>query len=78
MIIEDKVDYHYEVIEIVILKYPTPLSEISDCDVTNQPIIFEFSSYKNRVEPEKLNLTSYAGWFLYYDKCLRGEYQNTI
>ena len=78
VIIEDKVDYHYEVIESVVLKYPIPLSEISDCDVANQPIIFEFSLYQNRVEPEKLHLTHYAGWFPYYDKCLRGEYQNTI
>ena len=73
VIIEDKVDYHYEVIESVVLKYPIPLSEISHCDVANQPIIFEFSLYQNRVEPEKLHLTSYAGWFPYYDKYLKGN-----
>ncbi len=75
VIIEDKVDFHFEVIESVIKKYPLPLHKLQfdSCDHKNQPIHFQFSLFQNRVDKDKLNRTMYWSWYQYYSKYLRGK-----
>eukprot|EP00551_Chaetoceros_affinis_P011827 CAMPEP_0203675868 /NCGR_PEP_ID=MMETSP0090-20130426/22485_1 /ASSEMBLY_ACC=CAM_ASM_001088 /TAXON_ID=426623 /ORGANISM="Chaetoceros affinis, Strain CCMP159" /LENGTH=459 /DNA_ID=CAMNT_0050542215 /DNA_START=107 /DNA_END=1486 /DNA_ORIENTATION=+ len=72
VIIEDKVDYHFEVIESIIKRYPLPIHKFDGCDYQNQPIHFQFSLYQNRVDVDKLNQTMYWKWYQYYDKYLKG------
>jgi len=71
VIIEDKVDYHFEVIESVVKRYPLPIDDF-DCDIT-QPINFQFSLYQNRVEENKVKKTAYWEWLQYYEKYLKGR-----
>ena len=72
VIIEDKVDFHFEVIESIVKRYPLPLHKF-DCDHENQPIHVQFSLYHNRVEADQLNKTMYWTWYQYYDKYLKGK-----
>eukprot|EP00979_Chaetoceros_neogracilis_P016869 scaffold10038_cov267-Chaetoceros_neogracile.AAC.17 len=84
VIIESKYDYHHEVIESAVLRYPLPWNEFN-CSKT-KPIIYEFSLFQNRWPdmwrytwmpglplPNHLNETEFWGWKLYFERKLQGK-----
>lgn len=85
VIIENKFDYHHEVIESAVSQFPLPW-EIMNCN-SNNPIIYDFSLLQNRWSvgigggiggiPTKkanhLNETEFWGWKTYFEEHLQGK-----
>lgn len=46
VVIENKVDFHHEVLESVVLRFPLPFNEYN-CS-TSKPIIYDFALFQNR------------------------------
>lgn len=85
VIILNNVDFHYEVIESTVLRFPLPFHEFN-CSVTKFPIIYDFSLYDNRfhlkigglaspfsLKAKFLNQTEFWGWKKYFDRNLKGQ-----
>lgn len=82
VIIENPIDYHHEVIESVVNRYPLPWHKFN-CSI-NYPIIYDFSLFQNRFpnrvpfyigkKPKYLNQTEFWGWKVYFEKNL--QYRN--
>ena len=83
VIIENKVDYHHEVIESAVLRFPLPLDKFN-CSKT-KPVIYDFSLFQNRwpntigewiptiPKPNYLNETEFWGWKSYFEEKLQGK-----
>ena len=83
VIIENKGDYHHEVIESAVLRFPLPWDEFN-CSKT-KPIIYDFSLFQNRwpnmigdkiygvPKPNHLNETEFWGWKTYFEEKLQGK-----
>ena len=67
--IENKADYHYEVIESTILRYPLPWSDLN-CS-TEQPIVFDVALAETHTFAHEK-----AGWIDYFEKNLKGTLRN--
>jgi hypothetical protein len=82
VIIENPIDYHHEVIESVVNRYPLPWHKFN-CS-TKYPIIYDFSLFQNRFpdripfyigkRPKHLNQTEFWGWKTYFENNL--QYRN--
>jgi hypothetical protein len=83
VIIENPIDYHHEVIESVVNRYPLPWHKFN-CSSTKYPIIYDFSLFQNRFpdripfyigkKPKHLNQTEFWGWKNYFEQNL--QYRN--
>lgn len=84
VIIKNKVDYHHEVIESAVLRYPLPWHTFN-C-ATSLPIIYDFALYQNRFDlkisaesttlskrAKYLNETEFWGWKTYFEHNLKGK-----
>lgn len=84
VIIENPVDFHHEVLESVVLRFPLPWHTFKNCSVS-QPIIYDFSLYQNRFHlhipaasmgsgaknAKFLNQTEFFSWKKYFEKHLQ-------
>jgi hypothetical protein len=66
VLVENKPDYHYEVIESVILRYPLPWNELN-CSAS-LPVEFSIA-----VTEEGHMFNGVEGWLSYYESYLRGS-----
>ena len=82
VLVQNKVDFHHEVIESTVLRFPLPWHEFN-C-TTSKSVIYDFALYQNRfhlnVPVEKsslsrkakhLNETEFWGWKAYFEKSLQ-------
>jgi hypothetical protein len=71
--IENLKDYHYEVIESTILKYPLPWNKL-DCDTSN-PVVFDVGLVLNGQHKFSGEL---EGWMQYFHTQLQGKVVNRL
>ena len=81
MVLENAIDYHHEVIESIVRRYPLPWDSFN-CTVA-KPIIYDFALFDNRFPdripfyigkpPKFLNLTEFWGWKKYFEKNLQNK-----
>jgi len=83
VVIENNVDYHHELIESAVLRFPLPWDEFN-CSKT-KPIIYDFSLFQNRwpnkihewirtiPKPNHLNETEFWSWKTYFEENLQGK-----
>ena len=83
VVIENKVDYHHELIESAVLRFPLPWDEFN-CSRT-KPIVYDFSLFQNRwpdkihewitgiPKPNHLNETEFWTWKTYFEEQLQGK-----
>jgi hypothetical protein len=76
--VENKVDFNYEVLESLVLRFELPWHQIN-CDI-KKPITFDFALYQNMFHPNIgnlipgkknarfLNETEYWSWKRYFEK----------
>ena len=83
VVIENNVDYHHELIESAVLRFPLPWDEFN-CSKT-RPVIYDFSLFQNRwpnkihewirtiPKPNHLNETEFWSWKTYFEEKLQGK-----
>jgi hypothetical protein len=82
VIIENKVDFHHEILESIALRYPLPWEKYN-CSST-KPIMFDFALFDNRFPngmitcpekkcPKHLNETEFVGWKRYFEGHLQNK-----
>jgi hypothetical protein len=82
VIIENKVDFHHEILESIVLRYPLPW-ENYNCSST-KPVMFDFALFDNRFPngmitcpekkcPKHLNETEFVGWKRYFEGYLQNK-----
>ena len=81
VLVENKVDFHYEVIESLVLRFELPWHKFN-CDIS-KPITFDFALYQNmfhpnlgglipgKKKPKFLNETEYWSWKRYFENELQ-------
>jgi len=79
VILENAIDYHHEVIESVVRRFPLPWHTFN-C-TTSKPIIYDFALFQNRFpdrilftigeKPKHLNQTEFWGWKQYFEHSLQ-------
>lgn len=79
VILENAIDYHHEVIESVVRRFPLPWDTFN-C-TTSKPIIYDFALFQNRFpdrilftigeKPKYLNQTEFWGWKQYFEHSLQ-------
>jgi hypothetical protein len=79
VILENAIDYHHEVIESVVRRFPLPWHTFN-C-TTSKPIIYDFALFQNRFpdrilfsigeKPKHLNQTEFWGWKQYFEDALQ-------
>ena len=82
VVVENKVDFHHEIIESIALKFPLPLQTFN-CSLS-LPVIFDFALYQNRFHlkipgligsgaknANFLNETEFWGWKNYFEENLQ-------
>lgn len=87
VVIENKVDFHHEVLESVVLRFPLPFHEYN-CSMS-KPIIYDFALFQNRfhlrvpgltgsgaTKAQFLNQTEFWGWKSYFEKNLKNKVFN--
>lgn len=85
VLIMNKVDFHHELIESAVLRFPLPFHEFN-CSVKEYPIIYDFALYQSRFQlkisgakttlsrnAQFLNQTEFWGWKKYFDTNLKGK-----
>lgn len=81
VIIENAIDYHHEIIESVVKRFPLPWHDFN-CS-TEFPVIYDFSLFQNRYpdrvpfyigkKPNHLNETEFWGWKTYFEQNLQNQ-----
>lgn len=82
VIIENQYDFHHEILESVVLRYPLPWHKFN-CS-TSKPIIFDFALFQNTFHlrlsktltaisktARYLNETEFWGWKIYFEQALQ-------
>ena len=82
VIIENKVDFHHEILESAVLRFPLPFHKFN-CS-SSKPVIYDFALYQNRFhlkipglfgsgakDAKFLNETEFWGWKTYFEKNLQ-------
>lgn len=86
VILENAIDYHHEVIESVVRRFPLPWHTFN-C-TTSKPIIYDFALFQNRFpdrilftigeKPNHLNQTEFWGWKQYFEHSLQHTTVNRL
>ena len=86
VILENAIDYHHEVIESVVRRFPLPWHTFN-C-TTSKPIIYDFALFQNRFpdrilftigeKPKYLNQTEFWGWKQYFEHSLQHTTVNRL
>lgn len=82
VIIENKVDFHHEILESIVLQYPLPWGNYN-CS-SSKPIVYDFALFDNRFPngmitcpekkcPKHLNETEFVGWKRYFEGYLQNN-----
>mmetsp|Transcript_22330 Transcript_22330/g.49520 ORF Transcript_22330/g.49520 Transcript_22330/m.49520 type:complete len:507 (-) Transcript_22330:425-1945(-) len=81
VIVENSYDFHYEVIESIVRRFPLPWDSLN-CTIT-RPVIYDFSLFDNRFPdripfyigkvPKYLNQTEFWGWKKYFEQNLQSK-----
>jgi hypothetical protein len=82
VVVENKVDFHHEILESVVLRFPLPFHKFN-CS-TEEPVIYDFALYQNRFhlkipgltgsgakDARFLNETEFWGWKNYFEENLQ-------
>lgn len=85
VVIINLVDFHHEVIESAVLRFPLPFHKYN-CSAEKHPIVYDFALYQNRhhlkigtaasslsKEAQFLNQTEFWGWNRYFEGHLKGQ-----
>lgn len=84
VIVENKVDFHHEVLQSIVLRFPLPWHTFESCTIS-KPIIYDFSLFQNRFhmhiasaslgsgarDAKFLNETEFFSWKKYFEKHLQ-------
>lgn len=85
VLIMNKVDFHHELIESAVLRFPLPFHTFN-CSVKKYPVVYDFALYQSRFQlkisgaktslsrkAKFLNQTEFWGWKKYFDTNLQGK-----